>query len=481
MQTNERKIIIVLIAILAMAAFILLFPWKKESDDKNRTSTDDTVSLEEEDEADDEEPASFEVLTENKPTTINIGDIDKNGITDCAVFTELSLEGKRVYHLDLYLNDEIIYSYEDSELPFDIEKISLIDLDNDGGEELFIPILPHVNSMPLTQFTVLKNFDGKWAPLESFNSETGITGFPIKMIYGKATNSVDISMEGIDYCYNVDLVPHYVSVLSDFYFNEDEYNAEKSENALFGNAYEDMEDFGSVAPWGTWTVAPCEHMGTNCLKAVEGILGYGERSDMLGTVNVYFNYNPEGKIQVMNFEFEPDADDKYEYLDKKKYPHVLFDKSFEESYKEVFEPSVAGYIEKRMEKLNKEFETNGVETRAKYCFVNTFEFQNTGTAGLTDAVELYRVEYGIIVDGEIPENMKNSLDIQKSVITENEETGSPFFCFCFSEKTKGEYKFIRSIGAKEIFEKYGTKEMLDEYGDKYIATAMELYKESGYK
>lgn len=61
-----------------------------------------------------------------------------------------------------------------------------IDLDSDGEPEIFFTFEPHVNSMPLIEYAVLKRTGSGWKALEMIHGETMLdNGFPISSRYGK--------------------------------------------------------------------------------------------------------------------------------------------------------------------------------------------------------------------------------------------------------------------------------------------------------
>ena len=122
--------------------------------------------------------------------------------------------------------------------------------------------------------------------------------FPVKVTVGKKPNTVDIAWEGLD-TITVDVKGHYEDRL-----NEDDTLSRLAKDILSNNTYKAGDELWTAAGWGLWSVEPASFNGVECLKAEQGICSIiGMKSDVLGTLDLYFNYDSNGKIQVLGMNF----------------------------------------------------------------------------------------------------------------------------------------------------------------------------------
>lgn len=260
-------------------------------------------------------------VEDDETRTISLGDIDGDGTEDYIVEKPVPETG--FWKWDLFYNGENIYTSE-YELICDFEA-TLVDLDGElenqenlddaDRSEIFINIFPHVNSSPLTEITVLKHIEGIWQPLEnpaSFHpfaeDDFSRNAFLIKGYVGQEnTAMLDITLEGAE-TLSIDTTSHYEKYIS-LYEAEGaglDYIYEYAKELLSENSseYKPGDLVARTSPWGIWNTSLSEYEGKNCIIATHGIESIlGEKYDIIGTVDVYFNYDGDGKIKVLNMTF----------------------------------------------------------------------------------------------------------------------------------------------------------------------------------
>ena len=232
-------------------------------------------------------------------------DIDGNGQVDYIYMNRLT-ENKRTddHMIDwtLVLNGKQIASGSHA-LICDFDALS-VDLDRDGEGEILVKLKPHVNDMPLEEYFVLKQKGGKWVKLQN-SSELGAkdelsNAFPVSVKIGKSPATLDIQVEGAEKI-TVDIRKHYEDMLKDS--DVTDFHA-LAEGVLKSGKYSAGDVFGTVADWGIWKINAASIDGVSCLCATEGIESIeGGKRDILGTMNIYFNYGPDGKINILNTKF----------------------------------------------------------------------------------------------------------------------------------------------------------------------------------
>ena len=139
-------------------------------------------------------------------------DLDGNGTKEY-VEVDLGDESNDFYsHFKFYWNDEVIYEYED---PCRIEPCvaEYIDLDRDGEKEIFFSFVPIVNSMPLEEYIVLKQYNSSWKPLEMIHGKTMMdNAFPLSVTKGDTKWQAVISCENLDETVTYDVELHYLDL-----------------------------------------------------------------------------------------------------------------------------------------------------------------------------------------------------------------------------------------------------------------------------
>lgn len=245
------------------------------------------------------------LMTRTNPYEKNgepIGDIDGNGQLEYVVY---SGEDGVNMHFDFIFNGEKIYEHDDVCVVELSDVIEYVDLDEDGEEEILLTMVPHVNSMPLMEYAVLKEVDGNWQKLEIFEGEDSLdNSFPISVTKGEDTFDAVISCEGSEKQIHIDLEPVYSYWKTLAKEDEEGY-------AQICNYY-DMEVLamaegarcGVTCDWGIWNIELNSFHGKPCLKAEQGIEGFG-KEDFWGSLYLYFDYDEAGKIRVLDMEFEP--------------------------------------------------------------------------------------------------------------------------------------------------------------------------------
>ena len=250
-------------------------------------------------------------LTTAKGEVVFSADIDENGVEDHIYSHMLEEDEKQegdessiLWTLELN-GDNIYQSYHD--LPCDFDSWST-DLDGDGEAEIFVRIMPYVNSMPLEQYVTLKQDGGAWRVLENSgdfeqSDENGdlSNAFPVKVTVGSEPGTVDIvPMDGQKI--TVDLKDHYEKMMeteeegSELYTLADEF--------LSGDTYKPGDEYGTTAAWGIWEVEGVQLDGKNAIRARQGIQSLkGGKWDILGTLDTYFSYDQNGKMQFLKTEF----------------------------------------------------------------------------------------------------------------------------------------------------------------------------------
>lgn len=231
----------------------------------------------------------------------DLGDLDGNGVPEYLLITYLADDPEYDGHLCFYFNGESIYEYDDLLLMYGGEA-EYIDLDRDGEKEIFFTFYPYVNSMPLVEYAVLKQTDHGWEALEMIHGGTMLDNeFPISCRYGSADNTIVITCEGTEkeIVYNIEA--YYENRIKEYRESGMDYSA--LTRILEGNIYSEGDEFGAVSAWGIWEICSGTYDGRNCLIATHGLEGPEGKFDMIGQVDIYFDYNKDGLVNIVNMEF----------------------------------------------------------------------------------------------------------------------------------------------------------------------------------
>ena len=201
--------------------------------------------------------------------------------------------------LTVYWNKKAVCQYEDALNIIKVSNYHYSDLDNDGERELFLELLPNVNSMPLVQYLVLKEGRDGWYALENFETvgESLTNSFPLRITYSDKPWEAKITCDGYDGEILVDVKRVYDA------WEEDIREA-------YGEGYEKAFGKGNnrgecaqIADWGIWEIGFRRFEGENCLVARQGIVRDWKFA-LWGVVDIIFNYDRAGKICVKDMRFE---------------------------------------------------------------------------------------------------------------------------------------------------------------------------------
>lgn len=230
-----------------------------------------------------------------------LGDLDGDGTGEYVEVNWTNELPDYVSHFTFYWNGNPIYEYDDSCL-VDPKSAEYLDMDGDGEREIFFSFYPMVNSMPLTEYIVLKQTGTMWEPLEMIHGETMMdNAFPISIIYGGNLNII-ISCEGTDQSVFYNIKNHYEKMMEE-YSDINPYFADAAGRILNDKEYSKGDSFGAVCAWGIWDICTGTYADENCLIATHGIQGPEGKFDFLGYLDVYFNYDSNGKVNILNMEF----------------------------------------------------------------------------------------------------------------------------------------------------------------------------------
>ena len=234
---------------------------------------------------------------------VSFSDVDGDGTEDYAIAYEVE-DGDLLYgEIDLYLNNELIYTIED-ELIIEPGMMKYADYDGDGEREILFVYYPHVNSMPLDEYAVLKLKNGLWTKMEVPEDGNGSNSFPVHVKYGEEPCTLKISCDGCDKVIDYDAKAHYEGMLADSNY---EYFADEYKRVLDGEGFVKGADYGMILPWGIWEVEDVMLNEEPCIRVLHGIAGAQlERYDTLGNLYIYFRFDEKGQVKIVDMEFFDD-------------------------------------------------------------------------------------------------------------------------------------------------------------------------------
>lgn len=229
-------------------------------------------------------------------------DFDRNGEEEYLTVEASSLLYGSGSILTVYWNNKAIYQYEDVLNIIEVRNYQYVDLDDDGEKELFLELLPNVNSAGMVQYLVLKEGQDGWYVLENYETmgesgESLTNSFPLKITYSDKPWEAKITCDGYDGEILVDVKKVY-----------DAWDVGMGE--IYG--YEYQKAFGKgnqsgecaqIAPWGIWEIGLRLYEGKLCLVARQGIMR-DYKNALWGMVDIIFDYDKTGKIHVRDMRFE---------------------------------------------------------------------------------------------------------------------------------------------------------------------------------
>ncbi|MBQ6697202.1 MAG: hypothetical protein IJN16_10910 [Lachnospiraceae bacterium] len=232
--------------------------------------------------------------------TIFWEDLDGNGVEEYLVIERNGSAGK----LTVYFNEEPVYQYEEDLWFVGVDAKEYIDLDGDGEKEIFVSFMPAVNSMPLEEWFALKQGESGWELMEMphYGDYMSDNAFLISVTLQKKDYELLISCEGYDGGIVFDATAHYAGKRKDrIEWGDTSYDAYVNGN------YAEGSQVGGTCAWGIWNIETGSYEGQNCLIAEHGLQGPNGKYDFYGCAYVYFNYDENAKVQILNMEFRPDV------------------------------------------------------------------------------------------------------------------------------------------------------------------------------
>lgn len=236
------------------------------------------------------------VLSDHYVETVHWGGLDGNGVEEYLVIENEAGYGS----ITMYVNEEPVYKYEEELRIVGVDSKEYIDLDHDGQEEIFVSFGPAVNSMPLEEWFVLKQKGDSWELLEMYHYGNDMldNGFPITVTLQEEPYQLVIACEGCEKEIAFDASAHYA--LQEKEFGNPSYDAYVSSDFQVGDIV------GGPCAYGIWYIRVGEYEEQVCLVAEHGLQGPGGKYDIYGCVDVYFDYDAEGKINILDLVFRPD-------------------------------------------------------------------------------------------------------------------------------------------------------------------------------
>lgn len=230
-------------------------------------------------------------------------DLDGDGTEEYILIERGDFQGMNSVNgrLTVFVNNEPVYQYTEELWIVSVDAMEYLDLDGDGQEEIFVSFMPAVNSMPLEEWFVLKKVDDSWEMLEMYHYQEDMrdNAFPITVELEEKDFDFVIRCEGWDGEIAFDATEHYERRKAELEEGNGAYEA------YMEGAYVKGSVVGSPLAWGVWNIQAGTHEDENCLIAEHGLGGPWGKYDYYGNAYVYFNYDENGKIEILHMEFEP--------------------------------------------------------------------------------------------------------------------------------------------------------------------------------
>ncbi len=241
-------------------------------------------------------------LTDHYIETVPWEDLDGNGVQEYLVIENDASYGS----VTMYFNEEPIYKHEEELRIVSVHEKEYLDLDKDGEKEIFVSFMPAVNSMPLEEWFALKQRESGWELMEMqhYGEDMLDNGFPINVTLQEKDFQLLISCEGCEKTIPFDATAHYAEKEKEKEFGDPSYDA------YMEGDFEKGSVVGGTCAWGVWNIAVGTYEGQTCLIAEHGLQGPGGKYDFYGCADVYFNYDENAQINILNLEFRPNVTEK---------------------------------------------------------------------------------------------------------------------------------------------------------------------------
>lgn len=216
-------------------------------------------------------------------------DIDKNDIIDSV---QIRKRSDNTNYIRVIFNGELIFEHEWPELGLlSINTFEYVDFDQDGKDEIYLTVYPNVNSRSLIELLILKQSNGQWDKLNLPLNEIGHNCFPFLITRGKEEFDFIISSEYLEKEIHFD---------ASAYFEDVEEVQVNSIKGYRNKHYKEGDMVAFISAWGIWEAKTGEYANRNCIIAQQAIEGpYG---NFLGKVIIYFTYDKDGNLEVLNVE-----------------------------------------------------------------------------------------------------------------------------------------------------------------------------------
>lgn len=217
-------------------------------------------------------------------------DIDDNGVMD---LVQIIVREDDSEYVQVIFNGADIFQYEWDDLRLiSIEAFEYLDLNRDGENEIFITIYPNVNSRPLIEVLSLKQSNVGWNMMELPLNELGNNCFSFNITRGK---------DEFDFIISSEYTGQQIHFDASSFFEDGPNSNPNSILAYRNNHYKEGDKVASISFWGIWEAQTGTYNKRNCIIAQQGIEGpYGNG---LGRVIIYYAYDKNGLIEVLNIEY----------------------------------------------------------------------------------------------------------------------------------------------------------------------------------
>lgn len=231
-----------------------------------------------------------------------VGDLNEDGRGDYIIYQYMDGYNDRIR---LYLSGEgVVFEHQDVCATEIGDIVQAVDIDTDGEKEIVLTIFPHVNSAELTEFAVLKKRDNVWKEMEPCGKDGTNISFPLKITHGK-DYTIKLSCEGYEESIYFDIEDYAKGWQKAAEIEGTEYGAREVANYYESAILESPKgtEVGAIEPYGIWSIDLSTYNGSPCLVAQQGIEGY-DKHDCWGTVDIYFNYDSKGTVNILNIQFK---------------------------------------------------------------------------------------------------------------------------------------------------------------------------------